>query len=201
MMRQHSRARGRFLPASIADIEKTRGEKTSFLSPLAASLAAMRSLHLALVAPVLIAAAVSAASQERVDPLRFFEGRTESQGLIKVLFQKPYRGRSIGQGRIERDGSLTLVQKVLDEGKPPHERRWSVRQVGPGKFAGTMSDATGPVTIEQVGERYRFRFTMDKMGVDEWLTPMPDGKSAKIKTQVRRFGLVVATSEATIRKL
>lgn len=164
----------------------------------------MHLLHLALVAPALIAAAASsaapAASLPQVDPLRFFEGRTETQGLIKVVFQKPYRGRSVGLGRIEPDGSLTLVQKVLDEGKPPHERRWSVRQVGPGKFTGTMSDATGPVTIQQVGERYRFRFTMDKMGVDEWLTPMADGKSAKINIQVRRFGIVVATTEGTIRK-
>ena len=165
----------------------------------------MQPLHLALLAPVLIAAAAtsasSAASLPQLDPLRFFEGRTETEGLIKVVFQKPYRGRSIGQGKIEPDGSLTLVQRVLDEGKPPHERRWSVRQTGPGRYTGTMSDATGPVKIEKVGARYRFRFTMQKMAVDEWLTPMADGKSAKINTQVRRFGLIVATTEGTIRKI
>ena len=161
----------------------------------------MHPLCLAVMAPLLIAAAAtSAASQQPLDPLRFFEGRTETEGLIKVVFQKPYRGRSIGNGRIEPDGSLTLVQRVLDEGKPPHERRWSVRQVGPGRFTGTMSDATGPVTIRQVGNRYRFRFTMDRMAVDEWLTPQADGKSAKINIQVRRFGLVVATTEGMIRK-
>lgn len=165
----------------------------------------MHPLHLAFVAPALIAAAAttasSAASLPQVDPLRFFEGRTETEGLIKIVFQKPYRGRSIGHGKIEPDGSLTLVQRVLDEGKPPHERRWSVRQTGAGRYTGTMSDATGPVRIEQVGGRYRFRFTMDKMGVDEWLTPMTDGKSAKISIQVRRFGIVVATTEGTIRKV
>jgi hypothetical protein len=164
----------------------------------------MHALHLAFAAPFLVAAAASAtssASLPQADPLRFFEGRTETDGLIKVVFQKPYRGRSIGHGRIEPDGSLTLVQRVLDEGKPPHERRWSVRKIGPGRFTGTMSDATGPVTIEQVGARYRFRFTMDKLGVDEWLTPMADGKSARITIQVRRFGIVVATTEGTIRKV
>jgi hypothetical protein len=164
----------------------------------------MHSFYRAIAAPVLVAVAApaaSVASPYQTDPLRFFEGRTESDALVKIVFKKPYRGRSIGHGRIEPDGSLTLVQRVLDEGKPAHERRWSVRQVGPGRFDGTMSDATGPVKIEQVGARYRFRFTMNKMSVEEWLIPLADGRSARMSAKIRRFGMVVATSEGTIRKV
>lgn len=160
----------------------------------------MQGLHLALAAPILIAAAPAAAATQ-VNPLSFFEGRTESASTIKVMFKKPYRGFSAGRGRIEPDGSLTLVQQVRDDGEAPHERRWRVRQVGPGRFAGTMSDASGPVTIEQVGNRYRFRFKMKgKLNVEQWLTPLPGGASAISSMKVRRLGLVVANIEGMIRK-
>jgi hypothetical protein len=160
----------------------------------------MRGLHLALAAPILIAVAPAAAAQQ-VNPLSFFEGRTESNCTVKVMFKKPYRGFSLGRGRIEPDGSLTLVQRVHDDGEAPHDRHWRVRQISPGRYVGTMSDASGPVTIEQVGDRYRFRFRMKgKLNVEQWLTPLPGGASAISSSKVRRLGLVVATIEGMIRK-
>lgn len=162
---------------------------------------AMSQIRFALAAPILLAAAAPAAAQQ-VDPLRFFEGRTETEGTVKIMFKKPYRAHSLGHGRIERDGSLTLVQRVIDEGKPPHERRWRVREVAPGRFTGTMSDAIGPVAIDRIGERYRFRFQMKgNLKVEQWLSPMPGGKSARNSIKVRRLGVTVATTEGTIRKL
>ncbi len=93
--------------------------------------------------------------------MRFFVGRTESVGRVKVMFHQAYGTRSTGQGRIEPDGSLYLVQQVFDDGKPPHERRWRVRQVGPGRYTGTMTEASGPVTIDRLGDRFRFSFRMN----------------------------------------
>jgi hypothetical protein len=146
--------------------------------------------------------AASAAQAEGSDPLRFFEGRTESSGTAKILFHKPYRTRTIGEGRIERDGSLTLVQLVEDEGKAPHERRWKVRRVAPNRYQGTMSDAIGAVTIDKVGSGYRFRFRMKgNLGVEQWLNPLAGGNSAKSVISVRKFGFTVASSEALVRKV
>ena len=162
----------------------------------------MRRLHLTLAAPILFAVAAPAAIPQPLDPLRFFEGRTQSDATVKVLFHKAYRGHSIGVGRIETDGSLTLVQHVADEGQPPHDRRWHIGKVGPGRYAGTMSDASGPVAIDQVGEQYRFRFTAkDRYSVEEWLSPLPGGRSAHNSIQVRRFGMVVASTDGIIRKI
>src|SRR3954465_10233144 len=133
----------------------------------------MHPLHLAIAAPFLLAAATPVA-RPQVDPLRFFAGRTETLGLVKVLFRSPYRSRSLGQGRIESDGSLTLVQRVEEDGKPPHDRRWRGRGDGPGKWTATMSEATGPVAIDRLGDRYRFRFRMKgDLNVEQWLTPLP----------------------------
>ena len=150
------------------------------------------------------AASVSSAAYAELpkDPLRFFEGRTESVGTVKLVMKKPFRSRSIGRGTIRADGSLHLVQRVEDQGQPPRERRWHIRKVGPGRFSGTMTEAKGPVTIEEVNGRYRFSFKMKgNVSVEQWLTPMADGKSARSRLSIRKFGVTVGRSDGTIRKL
>jgi hypothetical protein len=135
-------------------------------------------------------------------PLRFFEGRTESVGTMKAMMKKAHRVESIGHGTIGPDGALTLVQQVRDEGETPHQRIWHIRQVGPTKFAGTMSEASGPLTIDQVGDGYRFRFNLrGGMAAEQWLIPNRDGNSGQSILTVRKFGMTVARSEGTIRKL
>ncbi len=135
-------------------------------------------------------------------PLRFFEGRTESAGMIKLMLKKAFRTHSTGRGRIEPDGSLLLVQQVDDEGKPPRERRWRIRQTGPHRFAGTMSEASGPVIIDEVGGRYRFRFKMKgNLSVEQWLAPAAGGMAARNSMTIRKLGMTVATADGTIRKL
>jgi hypothetical protein len=162
----------------------------------------MNRIHLALAALILFAIGAPAAALQRVDPLRFFSGQTETEGTVKILFNKPFRSRSFGQGRIEPDGSLTLVQRVEDEGKPPRERRWRVREVGSGRWAAAMSDAVGPVAIDQVGDRYRFRFRMKgNLAVEQWLAPLPGARTARTVTRARKFGMTVMTSEGTVHKL
>ncbi|HUP67172.1 MAG TPA: DUF3833 family protein [Sphingomicrobium sp.] len=157
--------------------------------------------HYLALAPLMLSAA-PATPAEVADPLRFFAGRTETQGMVKVVFKKPYRSRSFGLGRIEADGSLTLVQRVQDDGKPARERRWRVRQVSPGHYTGSMSEASGPVDIRRVGDRYVFRFKMKgNLNAEQWLSPTPDAAVAHTTTKVRKFGMTVATTEGTVRKL
>ncbi len=144
----------------------------------------------------------SAPAPEPVKPMQFFEGRTEGSGIVKVFFKKSFRTRSVGTGRIQPDGSLLLVQRVQDEGKPTHERRWKIRQTGPRSFSGTMSEALGSVTIDQIGSRYRFRFRMKgNLSVEQWLAPLPGGKSANNNMIVRKLGVRVGSGEGTIRKV
>jgi hypothetical protein len=159
-------------------------------------------LRLALPAAVLLSAAPVAFAAQPIDPLRFFEGRTEVEGTVKVMFRKAYRTHSIGHGVIGRDGSLTLVQEVKDEGKPLRERRWNVRSVGSGRFSAMMSEAVGPVTIERAGDHYLFRYRMKgNLKVEQMLTPLADGRSASNTGKVRRLGIVVATTTGIIRKV
>lgn len=148
-----------------------------------------------------IGLAVPASAQE-VDPMRFFEGRTESVGTVKIAMQKPFRSRAVGKGEILADGSLKLVQRIEDEGALAHERRWTMRKVSPGRYTGRMSEARGPVTVEEVGGNYRFRFRMQgNVAVEQWLIPAADGRSARSKVTIRKYGVRVGGSDGVIRKL
>jgi hypothetical protein len=156
------------------------------------------------VAPALLLAAptASASLQPRTDPLLFFQGRTETVGTVKIIFHKAYRTRSIGNGRIEPDGSLLLVQKVQDEGKPPTQRWWRVRETAPDRFTATMSEAVGPVVIQRVGERYRFRFRLKgNLSAEQMLTPLDGGRSALSRLTVRKMGMTVATTDGIVRRI
>jgi hypothetical protein len=161
----------------------------------------MRSLFVA-VSALTLAAPAPAAPASSASPMAFFEGRTVTEGTTKVVMRKPYTVRSDGVGRIESDGTLLLVQKVEEDGKPPRERRWRIRQVAPNRFTGTMSDASGPVEVEKVGSRFRFSFRVKGgLAVEQWLTPLADGSSARSTLTVRKLGIAVATGEAMIRRL
>ena len=163
----------------------------------------MSILRYAMVAVPLFAMSLEAGASDREghDPLRFFEGTTESVSTVKVIFKKSYRTRSLGTGHIE-NGRLDLVQRVERDGEPTKIRRWSIRQVGPGHYSGTMSDAVGPIEIQEVDGRYRFRFEMKgHLSVEQWLTPQPDWRSAGNNLTVRRFGIKVGSSEGIIRKI
>ena len=144
----------------------------------------------------------AAASPSAASPLAFFEGRTVSEGTTKVMLRKPFKARSQGVGRIEPDGALSLVQQVEEGGEPKKERRWRIHRVGPNRFAGTMTEAVGPVSVEKVGERFRFRFRMKGgLAVEQWLTPLADGMSARSTLTVRKLGIAVATGQALIRRI
>jgi len=165
----------------------------------------MRARHVAMSGVLAIALSIPASAadeQNRHDPLAFFEGRTESISIVKAMMHKPYRTRAIGVGHIRADGTLDLVQRVEREGEATKTRRWLIKEVGEGRYAGTMSDATGPVNIEKVDGRYRFRFKMKgNLSVEQWLTPEPDWRAADNKLTVRKFGIKVASSDGIIRKL
>lgn len=162
----------------------------------------MRALRVVSLAALSSFLVVAPANAGLLEPMRFFEGRTETVGTIKIILKKPYRTRSVGRGSIGPDGSLLLVQQVEDEGKPPRERRWRIRQTGRGRFAGTMSEAIGPVAIDEVGGSYRFMFKMKgNLAVEQWLVPLPGGTSARNSVKIRKYGMIVGTSDGTIRKI
>lgn len=143
----------------------------------------------------------AAHSVQLADPLRFFEGTTEAVATVRIAMQERYVSHSLGRGRIKPDGSLEFIQHVNEQGRGKFDRLWKIREVGPGRFAGSMSEALGPVRIDQIGNRYRFRFRLkDNLSAEQWLTP--EGLTvARTKLTIRKFGIAVAHSNGWIRKV
>jgi len=154
---------------------------------------------LALVA--LAPATAARAPAPRFDPLVFFDGTSEGDGQLKVLLHKRQSVRVQSRGHVEPDGTLVLVQRVEQAGKPPRTRHWRIREVAPGRYAGTLSDAAGPITGETHGSRLHLAFRMKGgLAAEQWLDLAPDGRSASNVLTVRKFGLRVAVLHETIRR-
>lgn len=142
------------------------------------------------------------ASAPAFSPSAFFSGRTEGVGALKILFSKPRPVLVHGVGHIAGDGSLVLDQRVDEEGKPTKTREWHIRAAGTERYAGTLSDAAGPIDGETRGNRLHLRFRM-KGGLDaeQWLYLQPGGSVALNVMTVRKFGATVATLHETITKI
>jgi hypothetical protein len=136
------------------------------------------------------------------DPLAFFAGRTEGRATLRIALHRRRAVRVHGVGTPQPDGSLILDQQVEQEGKPATSRRWHLSRVGPGRYAGTLTDAVGPVTAETVGARLHIRYrTKGKIGIEQWLALGPDGQAADNRLTARKLGVPVARLHETIRRV
>lgn len=133
---------------------------------------------------------------------RFFAGRTEGTGALRIILSGTAQIRSQGRGRILPDGTLLLEHVVQQPGEPDRRRTWRMRRVGEGRYTGTISDARGPVTASASGNRVHVTYrTIEGHAVDQWLIFAADGRSATNRMTFRRLGMQVATLQETIRKL
>ena len=143
----------------------------------------------------------STAANAAFNPVEFFRGRTHGSGTLKVIFQSAKVIPVESEGTAEKDGSLILKQIIHEPGKPARTRYWHLRQIGPDRFTGTLTDAASPVRVDTINGRLRIRYKgKDHLDFEQWLTPIsPTAVSNKMR--VKRFGFTVARFEEIIRKL
>jgi len=135
------------------------------------------------------------------DPVAFFTGTTEGVGQLKQAFAATHRTRTRSVGKVQ-GATLVLDQTVEEEDTPLRSRHWRLRQVSPGHFRGTISDAIGPVSADVAGPRMTVRYSMKGgLKVALTITVAPGGQSARNAMKVTKFGLTVATLDETIRRI
>jgi hypothetical protein len=165
----------------------------------------MRTALVPLAFALLLAPAALAqdrATTARFDPMAFFTGRTEGAGRLKVALSPAKAVDVRGEGRIAADGTLVLRQVVEEYGKDPRRRVWRIREVSPGRYAGTLSDATGPVEGRLEGGRLRLSYRMTGgMRAVQLIEGAPDGRTARNRMTVSRLGVPVARLDETIRRI
>ena len=144
---------------------------------------------------------VAAPAQAAFNPVDFFRGHTRGEGTLKIIFQSAKQIKVDSFGRGEKDGSLLLEQTIHEPGKPPRDRAWRLRQTGPNRFEGVLTEAAGPVRVDVTADSVRIRYkAKNNLDFDQVLTP--DGpRTVRNKMRVKRFGLVVAHFNEIIRKL
>ena len=165
----------------------------------------MRNPFQVLVAAALLATLPSAAPAQSqtargFDPVVFFTGRTTGEGRLKKLFSSAQATHVSGLGRIE-GGVLVLDQNVTIAGEKPRDRQWRLRAVSPGHWAGSLSDARGPVNASAAGAVLTIAYTSNEgMGIVQSVTLAADGRSARNLMKVRKLGMTVATLDETITR-
>lgn len=148
-----------------------------------------------------LAASASAQTPKPFDPVAFFTGATQGRGELRELLGKPKRTSTQSVGRVDKDGWLVLDQRVAVEGDPLRQRRWRLKQVRPGRYSGTLSDAKGPVEAEVTGQSARIRYVMKGgIKVEQLLTPLPGARAVSNRATFRKFGMKVATLSERIEK-
>ena len=148
------------------------------------------------------AAPQPAASGQGFDPTRFFAGRNHGDGVLRKLVGQPATITVDSIGRLDKSGTLTLDQTINEGSKRPRTRRWIMRPVAPGRFTGSLTDATGPVNVTVGAARATIRYQMKGgFDVEQHLALQSDGRTVLNRLRVRKFGIRVACLDETIRKL
>lgn len=162
-----------------------------------------------LLAPLLLTGCVAVPTlpppdptSPRFDAIAFFTGHSTGTATLKVAFRPAKPVHVTSDGRVAPDGTLILDQTIVEGAKPPRRRTWRIREVAPGRYAGTLTpDATGPVSGTATPGRLRLAYPMkDGLRVEQTLALAPDRRSTQNVLVVRALGLPVAVLEETIAR-
>jgi hypothetical protein len=161
----------------------------------------------AMVGSLALAACTAAAPPEAsqsgpaFDPVAFFTGASHGDGKLDQVMKATSTVTVDSIGRPEKDGTLTLIQRIAMQGDPPRTRVWKLKQVAPGRYAGSLTDASGPVETVAIGRAIRIRYPMKGgLHVEQWLTALPGGRALDNRMTVHKWGVRVATLRERISK-
>ncbi|MEO5578410.1 MAG: DUF3833 family protein [Sphingomicrobium sp.] len=136
-----------------------------------------------------------------LDPIAFFTGPSHGDGMLDQIFKSQRTLAVDSVGSPNRDGSLTLTQRIAMQGDGPRTRMWKLKRVAPGRYAGTLTDASGPVETLAIGRALRIRYPMTGgLMVEQWLTALPGGRALDNRLTVTKWGLRVATLRERIER-
>ena len=161
----------------------------------------------ALVGMLALAACTAAAPPEAsepgpaFDPVAFFTGPSHGDGQLDQIMKGVRTVTVDSVGKPEANGSLTLTQRIAMQGDPPRTRVWRLKQIAPGRYAGSLTDASGPVETVAIGRAIRIRYPMKGgLMVEQWLTALPGGRAIDNRLTVTKWGMRVATLRERIEK-
>lgn len=135
-------------------------------------------------------------------PEQFFDGKTVGQGSLRILLGRHHPTLVHGSGHIDNSHTLILDQDVKRAGEPLKHRQWQIRKITTGRYAGTLTDASGPIEGFVSGNLLTLKFPMKGgLRAEQRLYLSPDGQRAENFMKIRKAGILVATVNETIRRV
>lgn len=128
-------------------------------------------------------------------------GPTQGTGSLKLFLaqRRAFHVRSFGER--QSDGSFTLNQTVTFAGQEPTTRSWMIRTVSPLHYAGTLTDAAGPVTGHTSGRRLFLKYRVKGSFVmHQVLHLQPDGRTIDNTGRITLMGVPVGFLQETIHR-
>lgn len=135
------------------------------------------------------------------DVARAFFGASAGEGRLKIAFRKTRPVHVQSTGHQAEDGTIVVDQIITEPGRKATTRQWRLREVAPGRYAGSLSDAAGPVEGAVRGNCLELRFRMKgDLTAHQWLFAMPDGRTVQNRMSIRKSGILVARLHETITR-
>ena len=133
------------------------------------------------------------------DPVKFFIGKTTSDGVIENHAGKPSaRIKTENEGTL-KDGIIYIEQDLYFEGGKKNHRSWQLRPIDEHHVDATANDIDGTAHGLLYGNNFSWTFRLKlpqrkfirhlRMSQNMYL--MPDGKSMIIRSVLRKFGITV----------
>lgn len=130
-----------------------------------------------------------------------FAGRSQGKGELRLLLGEPRPFTVQSLGARQGDGSFRLDQEVRFEDKPVESRFWVIKPIGADSYAGTLSDAAGPVVGHINGRRMTLTYPLTSWGLsmEQTMDLAEDGRSVVNCGVIRFLGIPIGELQETIR--
>ena len=138
--------------------------------------------------------------EPKLDPVKFFVGRTRSAGVIETPGGKPSRRiTTTTQGTI-KDSVLYIEQNLYPEGKQKNYRVFVLHQIDEHHVDATADDIAGTAHGLLYGNQFTWTFRhkltnrkiIRHVRMTQYMYLMPDGNTLIIRSVARKFGFVLA---------
>jgi hypothetical protein len=135
----------------------------------------------------------------RLEPDRFFEGRTRSWGVVETRAGEPRR-RFTTEAVGRRNGAeLVLTQELIFEDGETQRRVWRLRRVADSRYEATANVVIGVAAGEAHGNAFRWKYTL-ALGPDaavasvdlrHWMYLQDGGTTLVNRVAITKLGFVV----------